>query len=411
MKATGVAWTKLAPIADLTELALRRASGELICAAAGAEVHVHLQAGRIAWATDSRHAFAFTRYLQEHAAVSNQQLREVYDECRRNNLPLGETLVSWNLASFEQVRGALSHQIRGAIAQLAALDRADSVFLRRGREYQQYATELTFDLSEFVADLPLAPSANSTRPRGVVHQIREAVNDVSWVELLDGSGVVDRDPWSDEPRTPAALIQSTLLDDAKLVTVRTGRGTLVGAALAEQRTLWCRVPAGSTFGSAISALSALAGLETAATNAAPTPTRAPSWMLGEASLVSELMAFLERAVDLVAVVWVTPSQGRVGAGKGDVEANFCMDIIDRRSAVFDVSPEAFVDPLRSEVDGSEPGFHLRSLATAERGAWCFAAELGALAGSLWLFLRRSASPGLGFAYLSALARQLEALPR
>src|SRR5690242_4483859 len=96
---------------DLADWVKSGASGEFICASSALEVHVHLQLGRVAWATDSRHAFVFTRHLQEHAALTKEQFREVLEECRRNHLPLGETLVRWGLATLAQVRAALRHQI------------------------------------------------------------------------------------------------------------------------------------------------------------------------------------------------------------------------------------------------------------------------------------------------------------
>lgn len=53
------------------------------------------------------------------------------------------------------------------------------------------------------------------------------------------------------------------------------------------------------------------------------------------------------------------------------------------------------------------GFFLRELVTGERTCWCFGAELDPSTGhTLWLFLDRRTSQGLGWAYLSALARTL-----
>src|SRR3954463_14352099 len=57
-------------LSSLTALVKSGASGELISASSALEVHVHLQLGRVAWATDSRHAFVFTRHLQEQARVT-----------------------------------------------------------------------------------------------------------------------------------------------------------------------------------------------------------------------------------------------------------------------------------------------------------------------------------------------------
>ncbi len=49
-----------APLSQLLGLAASEASGELVCEAGGVEVHVFLQCGRVAWASDSRYPRAFT---------------------------------------------------------------------------------------------------------------------------------------------------------------------------------------------------------------------------------------------------------------------------------------------------------------------------------------------------------------
>lgn len=78
------------PLAILVELSEARMSGELICASDEAEVHVYLQHGRIAWATDSTHPFAFTRRLREITAIENDTLREILEACKRERRPLGQ---------------------------------------------------------------------------------------------------------------------------------------------------------------------------------------------------------------------------------------------------------------------------------------------------------------------------------
>lgn len=401
-------------VTNLTELVRRGVSGELICASDAVEVHVHLQAGRIAWATDSLHAFLFTRYLQEHASVSKEQFREVVEECRRNHLRLGETLVAWKLVTMEQVRAALAHQIRGALAELATMDQAQRVFLPRARAYQQYASEFTFDLSEFGVELLRKPSRNgSVATPGLVHQIRKAAGDVTWIELLEGSTSIDSDPPSADARVPAAVVGLTLLDEAQLVTLRTARGTLAGVLLRGQRTLWCRVAAGSTFGSAVSALCAAGDF-----SAMPVPGVAPGesqrWTCGNASdLTRELGELLERAADLAAVVVAKPDGELVGVGCGDISEEYCKDLIRRRSPVFSVAADVFADDQPGDLgDLEELGFRYRSIATAEQDAWCVGAQLGAMSASTaWVFVRRSANAGLGWAYMSTLTRRLEALPR
>ena len=94
--------------------------------------------------------------------MSKSQLREVLEECRRGQLPLGETMIAWKLATAEQVRAALRHQIAGALSELSRLERGGQrLFLERARGFERYATELTFELGEFAGELgePTPPPA------------------------------------------------------------------------------------------------------------------------------------------------------------------------------------------------------------------------------------------------------------
>lgn len=93
------------PLKILASLVERNVSGELICASPEAEIHVFLKRGRIAWAIDSRRPAAFADGLVE-IDLDAETLREVIETCRRENLPLGETLVGWGLLSWEGCGGS-----------------------------------------------------------------------------------------------------------------------------------------------------------------------------------------------------------------------------------------------------------------------------------------------------------------
>ena len=102
------------PFRALIELVEQSASGEFVCVAKSAEMHVFLQNGRVAWATDSSAPFAFSRWLLEHTGLTKEVFQEVLESCRRDRLPLGETLVEWRVATREEIKSALRFQIRGA---------------------------------------------------------------------------------------------------------------------------------------------------------------------------------------------------------------------------------------------------------------------------------------------------------
>ncbi|HSD88959.1 MAG TPA: hypothetical protein VLB44_15635, partial [Kofleriaceae bacterium] len=176
------------PIDELQRLSRAGVNGELICAASQVEIHVFLQAGRIAWATDSRHPFAFASHLQTIARIDPDTLRQVVEECRRERLPLGETLVEWGLANWDGVRTALAHQISLAVSQLESLDVAQTLFLERG--FRDYNEKLTFAVGDFVtaaptiepepAPEPRAPQAPAAaEPRGLARQLRASIEGLS----------------------------------------------------------------------------------------------------------------------------------------------------------------------------------------------------------------------------------------
>src|SRR3990172_376544 len=120
------------PLSQLLGLADSAASGEFVCESDGAEAHVFLQSGRIAWASDSRHPRAFTQHLKEHAGLDAGSREEAVAEARRSHVPIGETLVAWKLATKEQVRAALRCQIDLALAVIEQPSAAaKAVFLDR----------------------------------------------------------------------------------------------------------------------------------------------------------------------------------------------------------------------------------------------------------------------------------------
>jgi branched-chain amino acid transport system substrate-binding protein len=144
----------------LLDLTHARANGELVCDAAGTEVHVCLYSGRIAWARDSKHPLEFTEHLKRIARLDDEMLEEVVADCAQSRAPIGETLVAWKLASPDQVRIALRHQTGTAfsVLQKCAYD-VRTVFL--ARPTMSYRQDFTFDPQEFFSLLQKVPPATS----------------------------------------------------------------------------------------------------------------------------------------------------------------------------------------------------------------------------------------------------------
>lgn len=135
--------------AKLVELLAGGESGELIFSAGRLEVHVLVTRGRIAWATDSAHPLELARRIRERRGLEADVLAEVVAECRTTRQPFGATLVAWGLATWEDVREALVHQIRTALGELAASAPGSVVFLARAG-FADYDSQLTFGLDELV---------------------------------------------------------------------------------------------------------------------------------------------------------------------------------------------------------------------------------------------------------------------
>jgi predicted regulator of Ras-like GTPase activity (Roadblock/LC7/MglB family) len=159
-------------LAKLLDAVQREANGEFLCACREGEFHVYLQGGRIAWATDSKHRRAFTQHLKQSAGVDEASIEAVVSDCRRTRRPLGEALVTWKLATRDQVRGALRHQIEEALKMVDAPGECQAMFLQRD-QYERYDPGLTFPLAELLPGLvasepperPLAAPERVVAPR------------------------------------------------------------------------------------------------------------------------------------------------------------------------------------------------------------------------------------------------------
>lgn len=145
------------PLAELADLAGRRSSGELVCSCSGGEIHVYLQEGRIAWAVSTTQRRAFSEHLKATAGVEHDVIETIVAECSRTHRPLGEALIAWKVATAEQVRASLLHQIRTSLQAAARATDARTLFLERAH-YCRYDRTLTFPLTEVISGARSAPA-------------------------------------------------------------------------------------------------------------------------------------------------------------------------------------------------------------------------------------------------------------
>lgn len=404
------------PLARIVELAEASASGEYICVSQTGEVHVYLQDGRIAWATDSNHPLAFVAKLQAISRIDTTTFRDVVEECRRERLALGETLVAWGLATLGDVRHALAEQIGQSLRVLASVDGASDLFL--GRRYGRYDGALTFDIGE-VIPLPELheerPSLGSSRAPNVAfdgdlaHQLRSEIPGLTWVGMFVGDELVAQDPRSHPNPPTLPCLRATLLDDSEFAAIRSVRTSVLGFKLAGPRSVWCQIASNADYGRLVSTLGSYLSPKSAA-NGAFIPRPDIGWTIdeGAARPTEEIRAFMMRAGDVLGAI-VLGGQGGTeplsGCGAGTPGLSTCLDLARRRRPCLRGPDLAISDPVERAFD--DMGFSLREVVTGERVLWCFGADLDPEEDrTLWMFLGRQCSQGLGWAYLKTLRRAL-----
>lgn len=136
------------PFRQLLRHSMEGATGEFIAVTELVEVHVYLQAGRLAWATTTAERFVFLTYLKTVHSIEPGLLREALAESYRERRPFGETLVQWSVVTFAQVKEGLRAQVLASLSSLRALETAQTLFLPRGSPYAGYDVRLTFDGNE-----------------------------------------------------------------------------------------------------------------------------------------------------------------------------------------------------------------------------------------------------------------------
>lgn len=414
MSAAPLATSTLGRIAVLAK---EQASGELICASDSVEVHVYLQRGRVAWATDAAQPLAFTRYLLERAQIDVEVFREILDSCRREKRPIGETLIAWGVATKEEVRDALRHQIELALALLHQCGHVQTLFLKRTSQFADYDAELTFALEELL--VKTGPQMPMTRSRLMAAiavdgpaappllRLRAQLDGIEWAEVLEGTTSLEWFPEaSQKPRSASDLAKNTLLDGSELVAMRNGSSTLAGVALSPTRSLWCLVDDKHTVGELISALSSFQ-TEHVFPPTEPTTNAGRLWSFGPSLPVVDtaMRELLERVPELSGLFITDPAtpKSTYGVGRMTVSSQDLITLIERRAHAF-VQRSATAEA--SEVDGE--GMTARRAMTAESQFLLYAAEIviGDRPRFVWLTLDRSSSKGIGWGYLTTLSRTM-----
>lgn len=384
----------------LRGLAAREASGEIVAAGDDLEVHVYFHRGRVAWGTSSSEPSAFLSYLVQTYGVDADGLREVIEECRRTRQRFGETLVDWGLATTDQVRDALRHQIAGAVRALAAIRPSDALFLNKALAYSD---ELTFDLSDVLPE-DEAPPAAAAEDAELVGQLLRSAPDVIWAAVEPG-GLL-QGPYESRGRAARGLfprLQETL-EDASEAVLRCVSGAILARPTGRGGWLMAAVPAGVGLGLPTAVMAHLLG-------ATPRPRRAPAT---GGALTRHASPALEPLLDPMEQVMATTDdltsafvlQGDAQGGVARGQSGF-----DGAVAVGRGLAEILELPLSTCFDavGTKPLRYERvSVHVLRGGTHYFGIGLQRQPGAtLWLALGGDTSPGMGWALLTAVARQLD----
>ncbi len=401
-------------IATLERLAREQATGELVCAAANAEVHVHLQAGRVAWATSSAARFAFGKYVLERCDLDAEALKELVAECRREHKPLGETLIEWGVASTEAVRAALREQIVDALATLRQAGPTQTVFLQRGAGYRSYNPTFTFALEEVVQRRRRTRASEQRMPRrsshpppmGVAARLLDLAGqepEIRWLEHHVGGSPTCRVPDGTAPAGIHELGHALFSGDVDYAVVRGGAENLIGVSLPNGGgSVWCGVDPSVVLGAMVTALRERLATERPARNSLPAATLGPIHVGADRGIGRGV---LEEVLDRTPAVWAATIVDRDGHA----------DWLARREAIAPGELEARVAPfsgflrgVRHLTVGTDASVSLprASMVAAAASGWLFGAELlDESRRDLWLLLDPSAGQGLGWAILEALLRR------
>ncbi|MDP1829336.1 MAG: hypothetical protein Q8L48_39085 [Archangium sp.] len=389
------------PLSTLARYASAGATGELIAVGDGLEVHVFLQAGRIAWGTTTAERFVFRRHLTSAFQVDEQALQAALAEGQRSRRPLGETLVARGILTLDQVREGLRAQVVSALASLERCAGGQTLFLPRGANYATFDASLTFELGD------LAPQRATPLPTQeadeALAQLSAAVPELTWAAALSGREVLA----SVRGAPPAAVLElgNRLTPGTDLLAVRASGGNLVGGMIrGSDRSLWCGLPEEASITSALWAIAGAA--ERPHAPAEPGCARGQFEAFGESSHSTEgVQEILERAICPVGVVVLdrsgTPDLWALA--RGPLDPAELAQVATQRQRVLD----ADVYATRPRRGRGTAALAFQSVLVGDSRWWWFGADLVTTeVASIWLALPRNASQGLGWALLATLSRHL-----
>ena len=83
--------------------------------------------------------------MAEEAKLDENELKEVFAECKRNGRNFGETIVEWGMLDEPTLRQCLLHQIAESVLEVFLWPDVESMFMP---EHRPYKGSLTFEVLE-----------------------------------------------------------------------------------------------------------------------------------------------------------------------------------------------------------------------------------------------------------------------
>jgi hypothetical protein len=159
--------------------------GEVVLRSGEHTGRVFFVGGRIAWVVASTIKKTFFGYLVENTELTRDDLREVYDACKKSGDNFGETIVEWGLLDEATLRVHLLSHVSENLVEILSWPALHSMFVPDQRPYKG---ALTFDLEE-VLEAALRADTQGRLPfaGSSVAELLDAIDAVGFDEVAQGA--------------------------------------------------------------------------------------------------------------------------------------------------------------------------------------------------------------------------------
>jgi uncharacterized protein DUF4388/PEGA domain-containing protein len=121
--------------------------GEVVLRCEDKTGRVFFVGGKIAWVTVSTITRTFTDFLKDETSIGDEEVKGVYEECKRTGKNFGETLIEWGLIQEEELRSLLLKHFSECLLEIFSWEAVESMFIPEDRSYKG---SLTFDFDELL---------------------------------------------------------------------------------------------------------------------------------------------------------------------------------------------------------------------------------------------------------------------